>query len=93
MSAPEKRDLLLLGMDLSAGLKMIVGIATSSVTEAIWSAKQAAKAGAEAVLVMPPSYFTGGEPGWDRAVVRAALRRRGLSGFGLQLSETVGDPV
>ncbi len=58
MSAPEKRDLLLLGMDLSAGLKMILGIATSSISEAVWLAKQAAKAGAEAVLVMPPSYFT-----------------------------------
>jgi 4-hydroxy-tetrahydrodipicolinate synthase len=58
LSSVEKRDLAKLGCDLSEGLRVILGISSDSLPEAVWLSKAAAKAGAEAVLVMPPSYFT-----------------------------------
>jgi 4-hydroxy-tetrahydrodipicolinate synthase len=57
LSAIEKRDLVRHAVAFAEGLKVILGIATSSITEAIWLSVQARKAGAEAVLVMPPSYW------------------------------------
>ena len=57
LSAFEKRDLLRTAAKYAGSLKLVLGIATPSLDEARWSCEQAAKNGAEAVLVMPPSYF------------------------------------
>lgn len=57
LSAVEKRDLLRLASTCAGSLKLVLGIATPSLDEAQWSCEQAAKNGATAVLVMPPSYF------------------------------------
>jgi 4-hydroxy-tetrahydrodipicolinate synthase len=72
LSTYEKRDLLKLAADLGTGLDLVLGIATSSMTEAVWQAKHARADGATACLVMPPSYFTeAGQEGiarWFEAV-------------------------
>jgi 4-hydroxy-tetrahydrodipicolinate synthase len=57
LSAVEKRDLLRVANDWRGGLKLVLGIATPSLTEAEWLCQQAGKNGADAVLVMPPGYF------------------------------------
>jgi len=57
LSAVEKRDLLRSAAKCCGSLKLVLGIATPSLDEARWSCEQAAKSGAAAVLVMPPSYF------------------------------------
>ncbi len=57
LSAYEKRDLLRLANTCKGRLELVLGIATPSLDEASWSCEQAAKNGAVAVLVMPPSYF------------------------------------
>lgn len=57
LSAYEKRDLLRTAERCKGRLDLILGIATPSLDEAKWSCQQAAKNGASAVLVMPPSYF------------------------------------
>jgi dihydrodipicolinate synthase/N-acetylneuraminate lyase len=57
LSAYEKRDLLRLANSCRGELQLVLGIATPSLDEARWSCEQAAKNGAVAVLVMPPSYF------------------------------------
>lgn len=57
LSPVEKRDMVRDAIPLADGLEIILGIATSSLDEAVWSCKQAHSAGAKAALVMPPSYF------------------------------------
>ena len=57
LSAFEKRELLRVADKGRGKLKLILGIATPSLTEAQWLASQAGKNGADAVLVMPPGYF------------------------------------
>jgi len=57
LSAVEKRDLMRHAIAFAEGLKVILGIATSSLSEAVWLSTQARKAGAEGVLVMPPTYW------------------------------------
>lgn len=57
LSAVEKRDLLKAANLGKGKLRLILGIATPSLNEATWLAQQAAKHGATALLVMPPSYF------------------------------------
>ncbi|MBX3096153.1 MAG: dihydrodipicolinate synthase family protein [Fimbriimonadaceae bacterium] len=57
LAAVEKRDLLRDLAPTANEMNLILGIATSSLAEAVWSVGQAAKAGATAALVMPPSYF------------------------------------
>ena len=57
LSVFEKRDLLRMAAKCAGDLKLVLGIATSSLDEARWSCEQAAKNGAVAALVMPPSYF------------------------------------
>lgn len=57
LAAVEKRDLLRELVPAAGRLKVVLGIATPSLSEALWSAGQAAKAGADALLVMPPSYW------------------------------------
>ncbi|MCW5943904.1 MAG: dihydrodipicolinate synthase family protein [Fimbriimonadaceae bacterium] len=67
LSAPEKRDLLATARPLAGSLSLILGIATPSLDEALWLAKQAGRLGAAAALVMPPGYF--------RSVSEAAIGR------------------
>ncbi|MCC7436103.1 MAG: dihydrodipicolinate synthase family protein [Methanoregulaceae archaeon] len=57
LSAVEKRDLLEIASGVSGTLKLILGTNSSSIDENIWLSKQAARFGAMAMLVMPPSYF------------------------------------
>jgi len=57
LSAIEKRDLLRAMMPVRGWLDLILGVATPSLSEAVWSCKQAAKIGAVAALVMAPGYF------------------------------------
>jgi 4-hydroxy-tetrahydrodipicolinate synthase len=57
LSATEKRDLVREAMPLRGKLDIILGIASSSLEEAVWLSNQALKSGAVAALVMPPSYF------------------------------------
>lgn len=57
LSAVERRDVCRVACQSAGRLLVIQGIATSSLTEAIWLASQAHKSGAAACLVMPPSYF------------------------------------
>ncbi|HTQ10429.1 MAG TPA: dihydrodipicolinate synthase family protein [Fimbriimonadaceae bacterium] len=57
LSAIEKRDLLRAMMPVRGKLDLILGVATPSLSEAVWSCKQAAKIGASAALVMAPGYF------------------------------------
>lgn len=57
LSAPEKRDLLEVSSSVRGSLKLILGTNSNSLNENIWLAKQAARLDAEALLVMPPSYF------------------------------------
>jgi len=57
LSAVEKRDLVREAQAVRGGLDLILGIATSSLDEAVWLSKRAAEFGAIAVLVMPPGYF------------------------------------
>ena len=57
LSAIEKRDLVREAIALRGKLDIVLGVATSSLEEAVWSCNQAEKAGAVAALVMAPSYF------------------------------------
>jgi len=57
LSAVEKRDMVRAAVPIYPDLKIVAGIATPSLDEAIWLASQAHKAGAAAGLVMPPGYF------------------------------------
>ena len=57
LSAVEKRDLIRVATPIFPDFKVIAGIATPSLDEAIWLANQALKAGAVAGLVMAPGYF------------------------------------
>jgi 4-hydroxy-tetrahydrodipicolinate synthase len=76
LSAVEKRDLLRAMMPVRGKLDLILGIATPSLSEAIWSCNQAAKAGATAALVMAPGYFREATPdgiyGWFMALLDAS---------------------
>jgi 4-hydroxy-tetrahydrodipicolinate synthase len=57
LSATEKRDLIRTAGPIADGLDLILGIATTSLEEAVWLSRQAADAGAVAVLAMAPFYF------------------------------------
>jgi 4-hydroxy-tetrahydrodipicolinate synthase len=57
LSAVEKRDLIRVAAPTFPDFKVIAGIATPSLSEAVWLAEQALKAGAAAGLVMAPGYF------------------------------------
>lgn len=75
LSAVEKRDLLRAAMPVAGRLRIVLGIATPSLPEAIWLANQAKKIGASAGLVMAPGYFReAGEEGvarWFEALLEA----------------------
>lgn len=57
LSSAEKRDLVREAVSLRGKLDIVLGVATSSLEEAVWLCTHAQKAGAVAGLVMPPSYF------------------------------------
>jgi dihydrodipicolinate synthase/N-acetylneuraminate lyase len=73
LSAVEKRDLLRSASSAKGSLKLILGIATPSLNEAEWLCSQAAKNGADAVLLMAPGYFRradqAGIEDWLKAVL------------------------
>lgn len=75
LSAPEKRDLLRDAAKAKGSLKLILGIATPSLDEAIWLSKQAGEFGAEATLLMPPGYFRRAEEEGIRQWLEAVLDR------------------
>lgn len=62
LSAPEKRDLLRAAISARGRLLILLGIATPSLDEALWLSSQAAKLGANGLLVMPPGYFRAAAP-------------------------------
>jgi 4-hydroxy-tetrahydrodipicolinate synthase len=57
LAAVEKRDLVRLARSTNPELLVTIGIATASLTEAVWLCEQSRKAGAVAGLVMPPAFF------------------------------------
>ena len=73
LSAIEKRDLLRDAMAVRGKLDIVLGVATSSLEEAVWLCSQAQRSGAVAGLVMPPSYFKeateGGITAWFLALM------------------------
>lgn len=73
LSATEKRDLISQAMPAKGKLDLILGVATSSLEEAVWSCNQAHRSGAIAALVMAPSYFReasdDGIVAWFRALM------------------------
>ena len=64
----EKRDLVRAGVAHAGGLPVWLGVATPSLEEALWLAREAAKAGAAGVLLMPPFFHRELDPSpWLRA--------------------------
>ena len=57
LAAVEKRDLVREAVKFKGKLKVILGISTPSLEEAKWLVAQAGKAGADAILLLPPGYF------------------------------------
>lgn len=74
LSAVEKRDLLREVFPARGKLDLVLGVATDSLSEAIWSCRQAAKIGAAAALVMPPCFYreAAGVEAWFEAVLEAS---------------------
>ena len=76
LSGPEKRELVEFAVQHAGGLDVVCGLATCSLTEAIWLSKRAHEAGAVASLAMPPFYFkSAAEEGietWFRALLEAS---------------------
>ena len=75
LSGPEKRDLVEFAVQHAGGLDVVCGLATCSLTEAIWLSKRAHEAGAIASLAMPPFYFKAAEEGieaWCLALLEAS---------------------
>lgn len=72
LAAVEKRDLVRAAVPLAEEMEIVLGVATPSLEEAVWSCEQARKAGAAAALVMAPGYFREAEPegvlGWFEAL-------------------------
>lgn len=62
LSAVEKRDLVRGFAPARGALRVVAGLATSSLTEAIWLSQQAHKSGADAVLVMAPGGYANLSP-------------------------------
>ena len=68
LSGFEKRDLVRAAVPLAHGLPTWLGVATPSLEEAVWLAKEAGKAGAAGVLLMPPFFHRDADPApWLRA--------------------------
>lgn len=78
LSATEKRDLIREAIPVRGKLDIVLGVATSSLEEAVWLCNQAEKAGAVAGLVMPPSYFRDAGDDGIVAWFKALLDRTGI---------------
>lgn len=97
LSGPEKRDLVSFAVEQGEGLAVVAGLATCSISEAVWLAKRALEAGAAATLAMPPFYFrTASEAGieaWFRTLLDAVEMPCILYNFpqatGIRLSEAL----
>lgn len=76
LSAVEKRDLVREAVKFKGRLRVILGISTPSLEEAKWLVGQAGKAGADAILLLPPGYFRRaserGVADWLLAVLNAS---------------------
>jgi len=76
LSGPEKRELVEFAVQNAGGLDVICGLATCSLTEAVWLSRRAQEAGAIATLAMPPFYFRSateaGIEAWFKALLRDA---------------------
>lgn len=57
LAAVEKRDLVRTAVPLAHGLPVWLGVATCALEEAVWLAREADKAGAAGVLLMPPFFY------------------------------------
>lgn len=57
LSAGEKRDLVRASAQAKGKLDVIVGVATSSLEEAVWLSRRSEEASAKAMLVMPPFFY------------------------------------
>lgn len=66
----EKRDLVRSAVPLANNLPVWLGVATPSLEEAVWLAREANKAGAAGILLMPPFFHREVDPSaWLRAVL------------------------
>ena len=76
LSGPEKRELVEFAIQHAGGLDVVCGLATCSLTEAVWLSRRAYEAGAIASLAMPPFYFKGateqGIEAWFRALLEGS---------------------
>jgi len=76
LSGPEKRELVEFAVQNAGGLDVVCGLATCSLTEAVWLSRRAQEAGAVATLAMPPFYFRSvseaGVEKWFRALLESA---------------------
>ncbi|MCB0824610.1 MAG: dihydrodipicolinate synthase family protein [Armatimonadetes bacterium] len=77
MSSPEKRDLLRTCIQLSHGLPVILGLATSSMEDARWLTNQAGASEAAAVLALPPSFYKNVEEDGIRKWFMALMETKG----------------
>jgi 4-hydroxy-tetrahydrodipicolinate synthase len=70
LSGFEKRDLIRTAVPLAHGLPVWLGVATPSLEEAVWLAKEAGKAGAAGILLLPPFFHRDAHPApWLLAVL------------------------
>ncbi len=53
----EKRDLVRHAVEMANGLPIWLGVASPSLEEGLWMAREASKAGAAGVLLMPPFFY------------------------------------
>lgn len=58
----EKRDLIRSAGPLAHGLPVWLGVATTSLEEAVWLSREADKAGAAGILLMPPFFYRDVDP-------------------------------
>ena len=58
----ERRDLVRLAVPVADGLPVWLGVATTALEEALWLAREARKAGAAGVLLMPPFFHRALDP-------------------------------
>lgn len=70
LSSFEKRELVRTAVPLAHGLPVWLGVATPSVEEAVFLAREAGKAGAAGILLLPPFFYRDADPtAWLRAVL------------------------
>ena len=93
LSGPEKRELVEFAVQHAGGLDVVCGLATCSLTEAIWLSKRALEAGAIASLAMPPFYFRGATEEGIEAWLRELLSGSSLPCILYNFPANVGFPL